>query len=136
MKANSFLSFLLFCLLPASGLDRAGAAPLSTVFTYQGRLVAGGSPANGLFDLSLTLFDANTSGTAVRAPLLVPAVGVSNGLFTAALVGGKRGKLAQLADEAIVIADSHYGRAEDAHMGICHMLCYAFMEIPKLRANL
>jgi len=85
MKANSFLSFLLFCLLPASGLDRAGAAPLSTVFTYQGRLVAGGSPANGLFDLSLTLFDANTSGTAVRAPLLVPAVGVSNGLFTAAV---------------------------------------------------
>src|SRR5262245_39145282 len=85
MKAKSFLSYLLFGLLSASGLGGAGAAPLSTVFTYQGRLVAGGSPANGLFDLSLTLYDANTGSTAVRAPLLVPAVSVSNGLFTAAV---------------------------------------------------
>ena len=30
----------------------------------------------------------------------------------------------------IVIADGHYGRAEDAQMGICHLLCYAFMENP------
>jgi D-sedoheptulose 7-phosphate isomerase len=54
-----------------------------------------------------------------------------NGLFTAALVGGKGGRLAQIADEAIVIKDTHYGRAEDAQMGVCHMLCYAFMEHPE-----
>jgi D-sedoheptulose 7-phosphate isomerase len=51
-----------------------------------------------------------------------------NGLHTIALVGGKRGRLAEIADEAIVIKDTHYGRVEDAHMGICHMLCYGFME--------
>ena len=51
-----------------------------------------------------------------------------NGLKTIALVGGKRGRLAQLAQEVIVINSEHYGRVEDAHMGICHMLCYAFME--------
>jgi D-sedoheptulose 7-phosphate isomerase len=55
-----------------------------------------------------------------------------NGLETIALVGGKRGKLADLADMVIVINDTHYGRAEDAHMGICHMVCYAFMENPEL----
>lgn len=55
-----------------------------------------------------------------------------NGVYTAALVGGKRGKLADIADLAIVIPDVHYGRAEDAQMTICHMLCYAFMENPEL----
>jgi D-sedoheptulose 7-phosphate isomerase len=53
-------------------------------------------------------------------------------LFTAALVGGKRGRLAEIADEPIVIDSAHYGRVEDAHMAICHMLCYAFMEMPEI----
>jgi D-sedoheptulose 7-phosphate isomerase len=57
-----------------------------------------------------------------------------NGLRTLALVGSKRGKLAELADTAIVIDSPHYGRVEDAHMGICHMICYAFMENPGLGA--
>jgi D-sedoheptulose 7-phosphate isomerase len=30
-----------------------------------------------------------------------------------------------------VINDTHYGRVEDAHMGILHLLCYAFMENPE-----
>jgi D-sedoheptulose 7-phosphate isomerase len=55
-----------------------------------------------------------------------------NGLRTIALVGGKRGRLAAVAEHVIVIDSTHYGRVEDAHMGICHMLCYAFMENPEL----
>jgi D-sedoheptulose 7-phosphate isomerase len=55
-----------------------------------------------------------------------------NGLSTVGLVGGKRGRVAQLADQVIVIDSTHFGRVEDAHMGICHMLCYAFMENPEL----
>src|SRR6185312_8064026 len=55
-----------------------------------------------------------------------------NRVWTAALVGGKRGKLSDLADLSIVIPTEHYGRAEDAQMAICHMLCYAFMENPEL----
>jgi D-sedoheptulose 7-phosphate isomerase len=55
-----------------------------------------------------------------------------NGLRTIALVGGKKGRLAELADTAIIIDSPHYGRVEDAQMGICHMICYAFMENPDL----
>ena len=56
----------------------------------------------------------------------------ANGLHTVALVGAKRGRLADIAKDVIVIADTHYGRAEDAQMGICHLLCYAFIEHPEL----
>ena len=55
-----------------------------------------------------------------------------NGLVTVALVGGKKGRMAEIADHVIVIPDTHYGRVEDAQMNICHMLCYAFMENPAL----
>src|SRR5438270_6958098 len=69
-----------------------------------------------------------------NSPNVVKAVqwAKDHGVFCAALVGGKRGRLADLADEAIVIASDHYGRVEDAHMTICHMLCYSFMENPQL----
>ncbi len=54
-----------------------------------------------------------------------------NDLETIALVGGKRGCMAKIADHVIAIEDTHYGRVEDAQMGICHMLCYAFIENPE-----
>jgi D-sedoheptulose 7-phosphate isomerase len=68
------------------------------------------------------------------SPNLVKAVdwAKSNGCITIALVGGKRGQLAE-ADHVAVIDDTHYGRVEDAHMGICHMIAYAFMEIESLQ---
>jgi len=64
------------------------------------------------------------------SPNVVKAVdwAKSNGLKTISLVGAKRGRLAKLSDHCLVINSEHYGRVEDAHMGICHMLCYAFME--------
>jgi D-sedoheptulose 7-phosphate isomerase len=52
-------------------------------------------------------------------------------LETIALVGGKRGEVAKIASQVIVIDSLHYGRVEDAQMAICHMLCYAFMENPE-----
>jgi D-sedoheptulose 7-phosphate isomerase len=53
-----------------------------------------------------------------------------NGLQTVALVGAKRGRMAEIADQVIVINDAHYGRVEDVQMNLLHMLCYAFMENP------
>jgi D-sedoheptulose 7-phosphate isomerase len=52
----------------------------------------------------------------------------ANGLITIAMVGAKRGRMADVADQVIVIDDTHYGRVEDIQMTIFHMLCYAFME--------
>jgi len=51
-----------------------------------------------------------------------------SGLKTIAMVGAKRGRMADVADQVIVIDDTHYGRVEDIQMTIFHMLCYAFME--------
>ncbi len=56
----------------------------------------------------------------------------ANGITTAALVGAKRGRMADLADELIVIDETHYGRVEDTQMHILHMLCYAFVEMPEI----
>lgn len=75
-----------------------------------------------------------TMSVSGNSPNLVKAVdwAVKHGLRTIALVGGKRGRLAELAEHVIVINDTHYGRVEDCHMGICHLLCYAFMERPEI----
>ena len=54
----------------------------------------------------------------------------AHGMVTIALVGAKGGRMADIADEVIAINDTHFGRVEDAHMTICHILCYAFMENP------
>ena len=73
----------------------------------------------------------STSG---NSPNVVKALewAKKNGLYTIGLVGAKRGRVAEFADQLIVIDSPHYGRVEDAHMGICHMVCYAFMENPEL----
>ena len=81
-------------------------------------------------DLALTMSVSGSSPNLVKAVEWANA----NGLYTIALVGGKQGKLAELANETIVIDDTHYGRAEDCQMGIAHMLCYAFMEVDELKA--
>ena len=75
-------------------------------------------------DLVLTLSVSGNSPNVVKAVQWAN----NNGLTTIALVGGKRGQLADLAHESIVIDDTHYGRVEDAQMTICHMLCYGFIE--------
>ena len=58
----------------------------------------------------------------------------NNGLVTVALLSDRKGRMAEIADHPVIIGDSHYGRVEDAHMTILHMLCYAFMENPALVA--
>ncbi len=77
-------------------------------------------------DVVLVMSVSGNSPNVVRA---VEWAG-KNGLTTIALVGRKQGRLAALAQQVVVIQSEHYGRVEDAHMGICHMLCYAFMENP------
>ena len=78
-------------------------------------------------DIALSLSVSGNSPNCVKALEWAKA----NGLRTAALVGARRGRMAEIAEQVIVIADTHYGRVEDAQMGVCHLLCYAFMEHPE-----
>lgn len=78
-------------------------------------------------DIVLALSVSGNSPNVVKALEWARA----NKVHTIALVGGKRGRMAEIADTSIVIDSTHYGRVEDAQMGICHMLCYAFMENPE-----
>jgi D-sedoheptulose 7-phosphate isomerase len=77
-------------------------------------------------DIVLALSVSGNSPNAVNALEWA----AKNGLHTIALVGGKRGRMAEVAKDAIVIDSTHYGRVEDAQMAICHLICYAFMENP------
>lgn len=72
-----------------------------------------------------------------NSPNLVKAVEWcrENKIYTVALLGRNKGKLADIADQVIAVDSAHYGRVEDCHMHICHMVCYAFMEIEHLRCS-
>ena len=78
-------------------------------------------------DLALSISVSGNSPNCVKALEWAK----QNGLKTVALVGAKRGRMAEIAEQVLVINDTHYGRVEDAQMGILHMLCYAFMENPQ-----
>jgi hypothetical protein len=69
--------FAFFIGCAAMNLDAQG-----TAFSYQGQLNAGGSPANGSYDLQFSLYDAPTNGNLISGPLTNLAVAVNNGLFT------------------------------------------------------
>ncbi len=70
-----------------------------------------------------------------NSPNLVKAIEwcKKQNVYTIALLGGKKGRLAELADKTIVINSTHYGRVEDCQMHICHMICYAFIERAELQ---
>src|SRR5262245_38052522 len=61
------------------------AAAQGTAFTYQGRLNDGASPANGMYDLTFTLFDAPNGGSILGASNVFDDLPISNGLFTVTL---------------------------------------------------
>jgi D-sedoheptulose 7-phosphate isomerase len=80
-------------------------------------------------DLFLTMSVSGSSPNLVKAAHWAK----ENGVKSIALLSSKRGKLADIVDYPVVVDDTHYGRVEDLHMTICHMLCYAFMELPEVR---
>src|SRR5580692_12384927 len=68
-----------------------------------------------------------------NSPNVLRAVeyGNSIGCRTIALTGRDGGKLGPLAQLNIQVPVPHMGRIEDAHMIICHMIAYHFMESSK-----
>jgi hypothetical protein len=84
MKANLTLicSATLVLLLSTLNCQVSTCWAQGTAFTYQGRLNAGTNAANGIFDLTFTLFNTNLTGAALAGPVTNSAMTVSNGLFT------------------------------------------------------
>src|SRR5262245_39425487 len=72
-------------LLPCALFTPCMLTAQNTSFTYQGRLNTGGSPANGIYEVYFTLYDAPTNGAVVGTPVAAAPLPVSNGLFTATL---------------------------------------------------
>jgi hypothetical protein len=81
MKENLKIHLLLLFLLCFPTLMRGQG----TAFTYQGRLNDGGTPVNGIYDLTFSLFDSDSAGNQVGNTITNAAVGVSNGLFVTTL---------------------------------------------------
>ena len=65
-----------------------------------------------------------------NSPNVIRAMEYANsiGCRTIALTGRDGGKLGPLAELNIQVAAPHMGRIEDAHMIVCHMIGYYFME--------
>ncbi len=66
-----------------------------------------------------------------NSPNVLRAVEWANsaGCRTLALTGRDGGRLGPLAQLNIQVPEPHMGRIEDAHLIICHMIAYSFMEI-------
>jgi len=62
----------------------------STIFTYQGRLSANGTPANGFYDFRFTIYKIEVGGQILAGPQTNAAVAVTGGLFTIPLDFGKQ----------------------------------------------
>lgn len=65
-----------------------------------------------------------------NSPNLVSVLDYANslGCETIALTGRDGGKTGPMAKVQIRVAEPHMGRIEDAHLIVCHMIAYYFME--------
>ena len=61
------------------------AAPMGTVFTYQGRLIDSNSTADGPYDFQFKLYDAASDGNEIGSAIDVNECDVIDGYFTVAL---------------------------------------------------
>jgi D-sedoheptulose 7-phosphate isomerase len=75
-------------------------------------------------DVVIAISGSGNSLNVVRAVEYANSIGCR----TIALSGRDGGELGPLAQLNIHVREPHMGRIEDAHMVVCHMICYYFME--------
>ena len=75
-------------------------------------------------DVVMALSGSGNSPNVLRAIEYANSIGCT----TIGLSGRDGGKLAPMSKISIHIPFQHMGRIEDAHMAVCHMICYHFME--------
>jgi len=88
------------------------------VFVEQLKNFAGGG------DVLVALSGSGNSPNVLRAVEYANSIGC----YTIGLSGGDGGQLAALTRLSIQVPAPHMGRIEDAHLVICHMIGYYFME--------
>jgi D-sedoheptulose 7-phosphate isomerase len=76
-------------------------------------------------DLVMCISGSGNSPNVIRAMEYANSIGCK----TLALTGRDGGKLGPLAQLNIQVAAPHMGRIEDAHMIVCHMIGYYFMDV-------
>ena len=74
----------------AAQMTRAGTPPLSSAFTYQGRLNLDGVPLEGLTDFEFSLWDADRAGTQIGSTIALDSLNIADGLVTVDLDFGSR----------------------------------------------
>lgn len=79
-------NFLLICLSLVIWLTAVGSAfAQSNTFTYQGRLTDGSLPANGIYEMQFSIFDAVSGGSQIGTTIANSSVTVTNGVFNVPL---------------------------------------------------
>ena len=66
----------------SAGIANAGGG---TALTYQGRLLNGGEPANGLFNVDFSLWNDPSAGSQVGSTIMFNDLPITDGLFTVEL---------------------------------------------------
>jgi trimeric autotransporter adhesin len=84
-QANRRCSRLTVLALMLSCTTAAAALAQTTAFTYQGQLSAGDTLASGSYDVRFALFDSAMNGTQIGTDQTVPAISISDGVFTVKL---------------------------------------------------
>jgi D-sedoheptulose 7-phosphate isomerase len=93
-------------------------AGYDTVFVEQLKNFAGPG------DLLMCISGSGNSPNVLRAMEYANSIGCK----TIALTGRDGGRLGSMAQLNIQVAVPHMGRIEDAHMIVCHMIAYHFMD--------
>lgn len=66
-------------------ISAVAASAQTTAFTYQGKLAESGSPASGLYDFRMTLWDQSSGGIQIGPTVGLPDTPVADGIFTVTL---------------------------------------------------
>ena len=86
MKTVKVLTILVFAFaLVVCFSEVSEAVPIGTAWTYQGRLMDGSNPADGLYDFQFRLFDDPCTGTQQGITIDVNELDVIDGYFTVEL---------------------------------------------------
>jgi len=80
---------LTLCVALAAALGMGATLAHADSFTYHGTLQDSGRPANGSYDIQLTLYSSQSGGAQLAAPVTIYAVPVKNGNFSTAVDFGQ-----------------------------------------------